>query len=124
MIRRPPRSTRTDTLFPYTTLFRSQLLVIGDFLHRLGGDGGDGFVVRGREALEQQLLPGREEELPRHRLGEIAVGLLDEQAVAVIENGAMEGETVAVAVPPFAFAGGVAEVRRMADGVGREVGKG
>src|SRR3546814_15468635 len=26
MIRRPPRSTRTDTLFPYTTLFRSGLL--------------------------------------------------------------------------------------------------
>src|SRR3546814_19240673 len=26
MIRRPPRSTRTDTLFPYTTLFRSPLL--------------------------------------------------------------------------------------------------
>src|SRR3546814_12225875 len=25
MIRRPPRATRTDTLFPYTTLFRSQL---------------------------------------------------------------------------------------------------
>src|SRR3546814_3047658 len=26
MIRRPPRSTRTDTLFPYTTLFRSDAL--------------------------------------------------------------------------------------------------
>src|SRR3546814_7937063 len=26
MIRRPPRSTRTDTLFPYTTLFRSALV--------------------------------------------------------------------------------------------------
>src|SRR3546814_8036570 len=26
MIRRPPRSTRTDTLFPYTTLFRSVVL--------------------------------------------------------------------------------------------------
>src|SRR3546814_17407375 len=26
MIRRPPRSTRTDTLFPYTTLFRSAAL--------------------------------------------------------------------------------------------------
>src|SRR3546814_1325867 len=26
MIRRPPRSTRTDTLFPYTTLFRSVLM--------------------------------------------------------------------------------------------------
>src|SRR3546814_15459426 len=33
MIRRPPRSTRTDTLFPYTTLFRSLLGQLGaDFL--------------------------------------------------------------------------------------------
>src|SRR3546814_2869121 len=30
MIRRPPRSTRTDTLFPYTTLFRS---VVVDLMH-------------------------------------------------------------------------------------------
>src|SRR3546814_17401127 len=30
MIRRPPRSTRTDTLFPYTTLFRSDLDLIAD----------------------------------------------------------------------------------------------
>src|SRR3546814_13407987 len=29
MIRRPPRSTRTDTLFPYTTLFRSSRLRLG-----------------------------------------------------------------------------------------------
>src|SRR3546814_14009112 len=29
MIRRPPRSTRTDTLFPYTTLFRSLQFGIG-----------------------------------------------------------------------------------------------
>src|SRR3546814_4090078 len=28
MIRRPPRSTRTDTLFPYTTLFRSIVLLV------------------------------------------------------------------------------------------------
>src|SRR3546814_2142903 len=28
MIRRPPRSTRTDTLFPYTTLFRSRHAVV------------------------------------------------------------------------------------------------
>src|SRR3546814_4931605 len=33
MIRRPPRSTRTDTLFPYTTLFRSTALArTGDTL--------------------------------------------------------------------------------------------
>src|SRR3546814_16941494 len=31
MIRRPPRSTRTDTLFPYTTLFRS--LLAGDRIY-------------------------------------------------------------------------------------------
>src|SRR3546814_8828901 len=30
MIRRPPRSTRTDTLFPYTTLFRSRSRTRGD----------------------------------------------------------------------------------------------
>src|SRR3546814_14532453 len=29
MIRRPPRSTRTDTLFPYTTLFRSIAAAVG-----------------------------------------------------------------------------------------------
>src|SRR3546814_7946646 len=44
MIRRPPRSTRTDTLFPYTTLFRSP-----------GGPGGDHEGARavqgGRQAL-------------------------------------------------------------------------
>src|SRR3546814_18043630 len=30
MIRRPPRSTRTDTLFPYTTLFRSARIKLGE----------------------------------------------------------------------------------------------
>src|SRR3546814_15545519 len=36
MIRRPPRSTRTDTLFPYTTLFRSQLLKTAKGIVNLG----------------------------------------------------------------------------------------
>src|SRR3546814_1332305 len=40
MIRRPPRSTRTDTLFPYTTLFRSAVPVrIFDVLLLSGDDG-------------------------------------------------------------------------------------
>src|SRR3546814_10765247 len=34
MIRRPPRSTRTDTLFPYTTLFRSRHQWDGGSRHR------------------------------------------------------------------------------------------
>src|SRR3546814_5193263 len=33
MIRRPPRSTRTDTLFPYTTLFRAPVLGVDAELH-------------------------------------------------------------------------------------------
>src|SRR3546814_2619003 len=42
MIRRPPRSTRTDTLFPYTTLFRSRLVLLNeDWLTR----GPRGFAV-------------------------------------------------------------------------------
>src|SRR3546814_20172338 len=50
MIRRPPRSTRTDTLFPYTTLFRSAIVIgtatsdaganaIGERLSASGGHG-------------------------------------------------------------------------------------
>src|SRR3546814_18885002 len=49
MIRRPPRSTRTDTLFPYTTLFRSVLigsdLLFGQMLSQHGGYELDRFVV-------------------------------------------------------------------------------
>src|SRR3546814_3109425 len=37
MIRRPPRSTRTDTLFPYTTLFRSEVLPEGVPLAEVAG---------------------------------------------------------------------------------------
>src|SRR3546814_7332646 len=48
MIRRPPRSTRTDTLFPYTTLFRSPQL--GPGRERVRGQaGGRGPVLRGGE---------------------------------------------------------------------------
>src|SRR3546814_20028199 len=39
MIRRPPRSTRTDTLFPYTTLFRSVQLRRGRRAVRVADDG-------------------------------------------------------------------------------------
>src|SRR3546814_7362713 len=36
MIRRPPRSTRTDTLFPYTTLFRSVSQLEKNFNKKIG----------------------------------------------------------------------------------------
>src|SRR3546814_1973300 len=37
MIRRPPRSTRTDTRFPYTTLFRSRIFAGGDAVRQPSG---------------------------------------------------------------------------------------
>src|SRR3546814_4897040 len=46
MIRRPPRSTRTDTLFPYTTLFRSFLAI----LQVVGEDGVGQRFVMGRDS--------------------------------------------------------------------------
>src|SRR3546814_11043029 len=51
MIRRPPRSTRTDTLFPYTTLFRSQGVRIlfaenARAVFRLSGTGTVGATLR------------------------------------------------------------------------------
>src|SRR3546814_15095143 len=53
MIRRPPRSTRTDTLFPYTTLFRSTVVLLsgGNIdmdLHRriVGGENPDFLAER------------------------------------------------------------------------------
>src|SRR3546814_6980172 len=36
MIRRPPRSTRTDTLFPYPTRFRSIIPLVGSLTDRIG----------------------------------------------------------------------------------------
>src|SRR3546814_2679744 len=53
MIRRPPRSTRTDTLFPYTTLFRSP----GRKL-RLSAVAAD--VDRGRSVLHAKAIGHRE----------------------------------------------------------------
>src|SRR3546814_20827391 len=54
MIRRPPRSTRTDTLFPYTTLFRS--LCVGAVQPRPGFDEAADFV---RAVGERPLRPKR-----------------------------------------------------------------
>src|SRR3546814_7272439 len=41
MIRRPPRSTRTDTLFPYTTLFRSAVVHHHAHQHQDADEGHD-----------------------------------------------------------------------------------
>src|SRR3546814_626958 len=53
MIRRPQRATRTDTLFPYTTLFRSRRQRTGLALDRPVGELLDVVLVDARGALEQ-----------------------------------------------------------------------
>src|SRR3546814_4733994 len=73
MRRRPPRATRTDTLFPYTTLFRSGDRLLPDPAgadqrdRRLGGDGADrtphGRAARRRGARRVAQRPGA----PAHR---------------------------------------------------------
>src|SRR3546814_13836086 len=83
MIRRPPRSTRTDTLFPYTTLFRSQvagyglrIALVADerYVEALVGGHGqdDAAAVRGFElpALQRVGEPQRVVAIPgAHPLG-------------------------------------------------------
>src|SRR3546814_6373988 len=63
MIRRPPRSTRTDTLFPYTTLFRSDAGA-GAPWHQPGAvqhhhASGRHLVGEGASALAEEATPGR-----------------------------------------------------------------
>src|SRR3546814_17726994 len=62
MIRRPPRPTRTDTLFPYATLFRSKIVFANPYAVRMFGAKSPDDVV-GRETMSL-LHP---DDLPRAR---------------------------------------------------------
>src|SRR3546814_1412615 len=56
MIRRPPRSTRTDTLFPYTTLFRSGFRWVA-ILPRNGDCGQAGYAGCERAGERRRVFP-------------------------------------------------------------------
>src|SRR3546814_11806401 len=71
MIRRPPRSTRTDTLFPYTTLFRSDLRrrlfgAVALLRHDGGTHGYDGFGLGEWRQGRDDPLGGGADEPGRH----------------------------------------------------------
>src|SRR3546814_10243973 len=82
MIRRPPRSTRTDTLFPYTTLFRSEIMPPFRNAMRLVDR-----EQRGRPRLHQ-----RAEALARRALGrdiekvEFAVAIRSEEHTSELQS--------------------------------------
>src|SRR3546814_16409448 len=61
MIRRPPRSTRTDTLFPYTTLFRSPVDRAGGWWSRADRRR-DKYPGRRYHATTRRWSPSRSEE--------------------------------------------------------------
>src|SRR3546814_3486876 len=81
MILRPPRSTRTDTLFPYTTLFRSEEHLAGQ-----AEDHGAGIEERHRDGDGDQ---GHHAGTPAGQLGQAA---FQEWPAAIYENHGGKGE--------------------------------
>src|SRR3546814_3709387 len=81
MIRRPPRSTRTDTLFPYTTLFRSYLPVAEV------REGYDGATADPHEILQNRARAARGlQRLAQHDEVEGILGIVREIGVGVALN--------------------------------------
>src|SRR3546814_17810065 len=98
MIRRPPRSTRTDTLFPYTTLFRSRFERL---VAQAGGveghaRGAGGQRRRRRQAATERMPGDHDVSFAEHLPGALRQG----EAVAVLpglEAHALQGVAVGVA---------------------------
>src|SRR3546814_20354137 len=91
MIRRPPRSTRTDTLFPYTTLFRSDEQVDGEIAAQEAVVGGEIALERGpsilcNEGLGEGIAPieigDRRGRPPRRRVRDLRPVGLDAERLA------------------------------------------
>src|SRR3546814_2104621 len=104
MIRRPPRSTRTDTLFPYTTLFRSKNVVSDTLI----GTGKLAVSFHLTAADQQRVVelegPSRkrsEKSGPRAGRVEVRAQLLGHEAdpVAALEEVAPVDEDVVAALP-------------------------
>src|SRR3546814_20537912 len=71
MIRRPPRSTRTDTLFPYTTLFRSAGVGVIADVHRvdlLARVDLRALLALGLEDRQRTLVEGAEDRVVDHHV--------------------------------------------------------
>src|SRR3546814_20795177 len=89
MIRRPPRSTRTDTLFPYTTLFRSSKAGVIGLTKSLGKElAGKGMTVNSltpatfdSPILDQ--LPQSQDDYKRSKIPMGRLGNLDATAALV-----------------------------------------
>src|SRR3546814_14107159 len=111
MLRLPPRSTRTDTLFPYTTLFRSvaQLVDVGA---RGGVDGGD----VGGQAVVVDGAPGEGRGVPgAHLHVALRLTLRDE----AVESHRVEAREPVVVPARRPTAGSPADGPQLGQGIGR-----
>src|SRR3546814_10315808 len=119
MLRRPPRSTRTDTLFPYTTLFRSDIIepdgdhlrcpqpkarhhqqhcMIAQTMLRIVADPCEqGFDLLGRQEARKSRVPA----LGYGRHAQSKVGLRDATLEQILEEGAHVGGSRLVAIGAF-----------------------
>src|SRR3546814_2977996 len=94
MIRRPPRSTRPDTLFPYTTLFRSPQHDLPPVLHVAGTNGKGSTCAFLRAAIDAAGLTAHVYSSPHLvRFNErirIAGTLIDDDALAALLEEALD----------------------------------
>src|SRR3546814_5603914 len=104
MIRRPPRSTRTDTLFPYTTLFRSaqpagDAVAAGNACQGIGrvGDGAEAARADGNDEADIAVV-AQEEVRDARLVGPLGQFGIDDAPFAPV-NVALEGNVEAVAHP-------------------------
>src|SRR3546814_17341641 len=94
MIRRPPRSTRTDTLFPYTTLFRSAT----NGIRRPGGPGDRTHAehdAQGRHTLVDTLHGGRVWAVAHHEqpdMGRLRTADASVRDIQIVHQSAVLGQ--------------------------------
>src|SRR3546814_5029704 len=97
MIRRPPRSTRTDTLFPYTTRFRSpERIVIGQQEYRRVLEAIQNLPPRAREAFQYHRFENLTYQAIAQRMGiskEAVKGLMHRALVRIVDEMRSEEHT-------------------------------
>src|SRR3546814_1887039 len=108
MIRRPPRSTRTDTLVPYTTLFRAVCVTSDSFGIRNQGQSSDESLAAAMEIVALAKQAGRSGQITIATAfgcpfeGEIAIGRVVEMAKRAADAEPREialADTIGVGVP-------------------------
>src|SRR3546814_13374131 len=94
MIRRPPRCTRTDTLFPYTTLFGSVACAVAGAIVTAVDDravGGRFVVIENEVSVAQNLVVGAEDESRGVKVERRAIGETDIPSEAYGHGGYVGG---------------------------------